>query len=83
MRTLLIEPPSQGAKAVAESVDGFALYTELKAVLRRYLVATPQQIAAIALWIIFAHAHDAFWISPRLASFRPRSGAESPRFSAC
>jgi putative DNA primase/helicase len=54
-----------------EPVDGAELFAELTAMLRRYLVATPQQVTAIALWVMFAHAHDAFWISPRLAILSP------------
>ena len=54
-----------------EPVDGVELLDGLVAAISRY-VALPEHAAeAVALWIVHAHALDAFWISPRLAAISP------------
>jgi putative DNA primase/helicase len=52
------------------------LLSELVDALRRYVVLTKVQTVAVALWILFSHAHDAFDVSPRLVgkSAQKRSG---------
>src|SRR5262249_49013936 len=58
------------------SVGGPTMLDELVQALRRYVILTPTQADAIALWIVFSHVHDAFDVSPRLfvKSVQKRSG---------
>lgn len=59
-----------------ESVDGAALIEELAHPIREYVVVSPRQADAIALWLLFAHAFEAFDFSPKLVISSPekRSG---------
>ncbi len=59
-----------------EPVEGRVLLAELVAVLLRYVIVTPLQAVAVALWIVFTHVHDAFDVSPclRAKSAHKRSG---------
>lgn len=50
-----------------EPVVGTELLDQLRAVLTRYLVLPPKADVAIALWIVFAHGHDAWVISTILS----------------
>ncbi len=54
-----------------EPVVGSVLLAELTATLRRYLVLSEGCPEAMALWAVFAHALDAFQVSPRLAFTSP------------
>lgn len=54
-----------------EPVDGKALVNELQEVLCRYCILPDGGSEMIASWILFAHAHDAFTISPILAIQSP------------
>ncbi len=57
-----------------ESVDGAALLTRLEQTVKRYLAIETDQVVALCLWSLFAHAHDAFEISPILALTSPDKG---------
>jgi hypothetical protein len=46
-----------------EPVIGGALLDAVVSVIRRYVVARPEVLIAAALWVLAAHAHDAFSIS--------------------
>jgi Protein of unknown function (DUF3631) len=54
-----------------EPVDGRALLSRLEKVLRKHLVLGDDFIYVIALWVVFAHAHDAFDTSPFLVITSP------------
>lgn len=54
-----------------EPVDGYALFSKIRAVLERYLILPPGAAVTIALWIIRTFAHDVFEINPRLAALSP------------
>ena len=60
----------------AEPVDGARLLDDLVELIQGYVVLTATQAHAAALWVTFAHAHDAFDTSPRLVARSPqkRSG---------
>lgn len=55
----------------AEPVDGAALLSELVAALGRHVVLPRGAATSAALWIIHAHALDAFDVSPLLAVVSP------------
>jgi hypothetical protein len=57
-------------------VDGTLLLNELLAVFTHYVVLPPGAAVALALWVIFSHAHEAFSVSPILGLNSPtkRSG---------
>lgn len=57
-----------------EPVDGATLLASLEQAVGRFLAMTPDQIVPYTLWILFAHAHDAFEISPLLALTSPDKG---------
>jgi putative DNA primase/helicase len=59
-----------------EAVDGAALLRDTAAAIRRYVVVTPAQAVAIALWIGVAYAIDDLTCAPilLLASPTPRAG---------
>ncbi len=57
-----------------EAVDGAVILTSLEQTLRRFVAVTQEQSALMALWTLFAHAHDAFEISPILAITSPDKG---------
>ena len=48
-------------------VDGATLLEELVTMFTTYLVLPPGADVALALWVVFSHAIDAFDIAPRLA----------------
>ena len=52
-------------------VDGPELLDRLVGILRHHLVLPDGAAEAIALWIMFAHAHDSFDVSPILAVTSP------------
>jgi Protein of unknown function (DUF3631)/Domain of unknown function (DUF3854) len=54
-----------------EPVDGGELLDEIRAAIQRFIVIAPEAIIAEALWILFAHAIDAFGIAPMLAFCSP------------
>jgi putative DNA primase/helicase len=58
----------------AEPVEGAALIQELTNAIKRYVVMEDGAAEAVALWVIHAHALDAFVISPRLAITSPEKG---------
>lgn len=64
---LRLEPPEPWP----ELVDGAALLDEIANTLRRYIAADAEALNAVALWCVFAHAHDAFGFSPLLAISSP------------
>jgi putative DNA primase/helicase len=49
-----------------ESVDGRELIERLQDAITQYVVLTDHEALACALWILHAHAHDWFFISPTL-----------------
>jgi hypothetical protein len=57
-------------------VDGAELLDRLAQTIRQYVILSPRQADAIALWTIFTHAFDAFDFSPKLiiGSAEKRSG---------
>ncbi|MFZ5984491.1 MAG: DUF3631 domain-containing protein [Acidobacteriota bacterium] len=57
-----------------EPVDGATLLASLEQTVGRFLAMTADQIVPYTLWILFAHAHDAFEISPLLALTSPDKG---------
>ena len=54
-----------------EPVDGNELLTALISTVQKYVVLTNAEALTVALWIVFAHAHEAFHISPILAISSP------------
>jgi 5S rRNA maturation endonuclease (ribonuclease M5) len=65
-RPFLVEPPGW-----EQPVDGATLLDAIVAEVRRYLVMPEHAPEAVALWILHAHAHDAFQCSPILAVVSP------------
>jgi len=55
-------------------VDGNAMMSEMVAAIRSHVVATDGAAEAIGLWVLHAHALDAFSISPRLGITSPEKG---------
>jgi putative DNA primase/helicase len=53
------------------SVDGDELLTDLTSALNRYLFLPDQADVTIGLWVLFTHAHGAFFCSPLLAVLSP------------
>jgi hypothetical protein len=66
----------------SEPVDGTALLDSISTVLRRYMVMTKEQADTAALWVLFAHSHDAFQVSPILAVQSPVMGCGKSRLQA-
>jgi Protein of unknown function (DUF3631) len=54
-----------------EPIDGAALLDELAAAFSRHLALCEGAAEAIAIWVLFAHTHDAHQTSPRLAFLSP------------
>ena len=52
-------------------VDGAALLSEMTAAVLRYAVIEVGSAETVALWVLHAHAFDAFQISPRLGITSP------------
>lgn len=65
-KAFLVEPPEW-----ERSVDGAALLDAIIAELCRYLIMPEHAPAAVALWILHAHALDAFQCTPLLALLSP------------
>lgn len=57
-----------------DPVDGAAVLNELAATFPRFLVLPDGAADAMALWVLHAHAHDAFLHSPRLNIYSPEKG---------
>jgi putative DNA primase/helicase len=57
-----------------EPVDGAALLDALAGAIRRYVVLSPQEADAVALWVVGVHAFDAWAIFPRLFVTAPEKG---------
>jgi putative DNA primase/helicase len=55
------EAPVEGARLIEQIID----------TLRRYVVLPAPSLLTVALWVLRAHAHDAFDINPRLALLSP------------
>ena len=49
-----------------ERVDGAKLLTEVSSAIGAYVIMDPAQRVAVALWVVFAHAHDFFVCAPLL-----------------
>ena len=62
----LVDPP-----AWEQPVDLAELLDAIVAELKQYLVLPKHAVQAISLWIVHAHAHNAFQISPILALLSP------------
>ena len=54
-----------------QEVNGASLLTEIAHVIKRFVVLQQEAVDAIALWIVFAHAHAAAQISPILCLTSP------------
>jgi putative DNA primase/helicase len=63
-------------EAWLQPVDGATLLDELTHTIRQYVILSPHQADAVALWAVFTHAFDAFEFSPKLVIRSPekRSG---------
>ncbi len=57
-----------------EPVDGAELLASLEATVSRYVAMIHEQVTPFVLWVLLAHAHDAFEISPILAITSPDKG---------
>jgi putative DNA primase/helicase len=59
-----------------EPVDGPAVLDELARMIRDYIILSPHQADAVALWAVFTHTFDVFDFSPKLVIRSPekRSG---------
>jgi hypothetical protein len=79
------QPPESASEAAAESSGGLRvpLLDELAAFVRRFVVVSPAQAAAIALWIVHSHAFDAADASPYLAVTSPEKRSGKSRCSRC
>src|SRR5262249_46367026 len=53
------------------AVDGAALLEEVQSAFTSHLTLPPGAATALATWILFAHAHDAFQVSPIIAVTSP------------
>lgn len=62
-----LEPPEPWP----EPVDGAALLSEIRSTFERFLVLPDGAAAALSLWVVFTHAHDAAAVSPLLALVSP------------
>jgi hypothetical protein len=63
-----------GLEPWSQTVDGDRLLDELCTAIDRHLVLEKQHVRAIALWILFAHTHDAWRHSPMLMITSPTKG---------
>jgi len=54
-----------------DGVDGAALLSDMTAAIRKYVIMEVGCPEAVALWVLHAHALDAFQISPRLGITSP------------
>ena len=58
--------------AVAPVVDAPALFDNIKAFIRRFVILTRHQLVAVTLWIVFTHVFEIADVSPRLALLSPK-----------
>lgn len=54
-----------------QAVDGATLLHDLRRSFTRYMALPEHSATALALWVVFAHAHDAYTISPLLVVKSP------------
>lgn len=54
-----------------DPIDGTALLEAIIETITRYVALSPAAAIATALWCVYAHAFEAFYISPRLAIVSP------------
>jgi hypothetical protein len=80
------KPPSSAASSPLApepwpwEVNGTELLSEIVKVLKRFVVLLrPEYYDAVALWVLFAHAHDAFMFSPILIATSPEKGSGKSR----
>jgi hypothetical protein len=66
MSSFLVDP-----EPWPERVDGDDLLDQLAERAGTHLILPPGAATLLALWTVFSHAHDAFWISPILAATSP------------
>jgi putative DNA primase/helicase len=66
-RSLILVPPTPWP----ESVDGAELLDEIVATFRRYVVMVEGADVAVSLWVLHAHAFEAWWLSPYLSLESP------------
>ena len=66
--------PSTDEEVWPDPVDGNALLNELQRSLGKFVIADPSALVAIAAWIVHAHAHEAFNVSPILLISSPVKG---------
>ncbi|MBM3566047.1 MAG: DUF3631 domain-containing protein, partial [Alphaproteobacteria bacterium] len=57
-----------------DPVEGAALLSNMTAAIRRHVVMEEGAPEIVAFWVIYAHALDAFGISPRLSITSPEKG---------
>jgi hypothetical protein len=57
-----------------ETVDGGRLLDELRTVIRRHVFLEEKYVGAIAMWVLFAHTHNAWTHSPILMITSPVKG---------
>jgi len=63
--------PIEETEPWEEAVSGDSLVQDLVRTITRYVVLSPEAALTTAVWILFAHAHDAFLVSPLLAIISP------------
>jgi putative DNA primase/helicase len=74
------DAPAGQAETWADPVNGEVLLGEIEAAIRRFVVMHRQEhYTAVALWVVFAHAHDAFRFSPILIATSPEKGSGKTR----
>jgi hypothetical protein len=56
----------------SKPVGSCILFNDIRNFVKRFLVLSPEQLTAIVLWILFAHAFEVAEISPRLALLSPK-----------
>jgi hypothetical protein len=66
--SLVTEPLAGEPEFWPQPVDGPLLLSGLAEAFSRYLSLPPEAPTALALWVLFAHAHEAFGYSPILAA---------------
>jgi Protein of unknown function (DUF3631) len=65
---------ARSVKPWPKKVNGTELLDQLKHEIRAYVVLREGEAEVIAMWIIFTHAHDIFFNSPRLWLESPEPG---------
>jgi putative DNA primase/helicase len=77
--TLVIEPEKGEPEVWPQPVDGALLLSGLTEAFSRYLALPNEAPTTLALWTLFAHAHEAFGYSPILAAVSPVKRAGKTR----